>query len=38
MPVSTITAGQKDWLKVLNDNDQANHLTAIKTTATLIFK
>lgn len=36
MPVSTITAGQKDWLKVLNSNDQANHLTVIKTTATLI--
>lgn len=36
MPVSTITAGQKDWLKVLNNNDQANHLTVIKTTATLI--
>lgn len=36
MPVSTITAGRKDWLKVLNSNDQANHLTVIKTTATLI--
>lgn len=36
MPVSTITAGQEDWLKVLNSNDQANHLTVIKTTATLI--
>ena len=36
MPVSTITAGQEDWLKVLNSNDQANHLTIIKTTATLI--
>lgn len=36
MPVSTITAGQKDWLNVLNANDRANHLTVIKTTATLI--
>lgn len=36
MSVSTITAGQKDWLSVLNSNDQANHLTVIKTTATLI--
>lgn len=36
MAITQITAGQKDWLKVLNSNDQANHLTVIKTTATLI--
>jgi len=36
MPVNQITNGQEDWLKVLNSNDQANHLTVLKTTATLI--